>query len=78
MIRIEIEYLTKGDKEVKFVKFDVLRIHMMRICSKEHKRDIYLDEDQFLAAFTQEMPEKLFVYHISPKDVGKMVTIAKG
>ncbi len=78
MIRLEIQYLNKSADEVKVAVIDARAIHMVRICSKEHERDIYLDRDQFMAAFMQEKPEKLSVYHIAEEDVGKMITVAKG
>jgi hypothetical protein len=78
MIRIEIQYLNKDASEVKVDVIDARAIYMVRLCSKELERDIYLDRDQFIAAFMQEMPEKLSVYQITEDDVGKMITVAKG
>lgn len=78
MIRIEIAYLLAGTHEAKIVVIDAAHIQTVRLCDKPHKRDIYLDEDQFRAAFMQETPEKLSLYHITQDDVGKMITVAKG
>lgn len=77
MIRIEIAYLN-ADAEYVVEVIDAQHIQMVRLCDEEHERDIYLNDDQFLAAFMQKMPEELSVYHITERDVGKMITVTKG
>lgn len=79
MIRLEIQYLNADkDDEMDVAIINARHVNMVRICSKEYERDIYLDTEQFMAAFMQKVPEKLSVYHISADDVGKMITVAKG
>ena len=78
MIRIEISYLLAGTHEAKIAVINAAHIQTVRLCDKPNKRDIYLDEAQFRAAFMQKTPEKLSVYNITERDVGKMITVAKG